>query len=455
MISLNLTQRIWLSFSLLILLVGSIIAVVYPLSIQGAIKEQSYQIIEFQQSQKLRNAPPDGNQYASPGSGADLIKKRDAARSVEHFLLARSRQNIDGHPVVKKMAHDAFAQKENTGRYSFTFQGITFFYVIRKVTVSQQKAYLVSYMLDTYQNELISTLWKRLLWILLFAGLLGLAIALWLARYLRKPLILLGNHFEEISKRNWDTPFEWHKDDEFGSLSDQFEQMRQNLVRYDRSQKTFIQHASHELKTPIMTIHSYAQSVKDGVMPKKDLPETMDVIIGESQRMDQRVKELIYYTKLDAMKDETPHRDQVKFGSVVQDIIDRLQVQREDVTFHVRGGEHIFYVDPEQWKILVENLIENALRYAQTDIRIGASDDVSYSVIEVYNDGASIPEADRIHLFDPFYKGAKGRFGLGLAIVHRIVELHQGYIEVQNKKNGISFIVKFPKQSNNNTSSYR
>lgn len=445
MISLNLTQRIWLSFSLLILLVGGIIAVVYPLSIQGALKEQSFEMIEYQQLQQLRYAPPDSNQYASPGSEADLIKKQDAARSVEHFLLAKDSKNPNENPVLAKMAHNAYKQKADKGRYTLSYKGVTFFYVVRKVAVNNQSVYLVSYMLDTYRNEMVDTLWKRLLWILLLAGLIGLGIALWLARYLRKPLTLLGNRFEEISKRNWQTSFKWKKDDEFGRLSDQFEHMRQNLVRYDHSQKTFIQHASHELKTPIMIINSYAQSVKDGVMPKKDLGETMDVIIGESQRMDQRVKELIYYTKLDTLKDETPQRDRIKFGPAAEDIIELLHVQREDLAFHIDGENTEFYVDQEQWKVLMENLVENALRYAQEKINVKGSEDGRYSVLEVYNDGETIAEEDRVHLFDPFYKGAKGKFGLGLAIVKRIVELHQGDIHIEKRENGISFIVRFPK----------
>src|SRR5699024_1377488 len=137
----------------------------------------------------------------------------------------------------------------------------------------------------------------------------------------------------EIAKRNWKTSFQWNKDDEFGRLSNQFEHMRQNLVHYDHSQKTFIQHASHELKTPIMIIHSYAESVKDGILPKDSMEETMDVIVSESMRMDQRVKELIYYSKLDTLKDETPHRETLSFGTIAEKVVERLHWQRDDLDF--------------------------------------------------------------------------------------------------------------------------
>ncbi|HET7657169.1 MAG TPA: HAMP domain-containing sensor histidine kinase, partial [Bacillales bacterium] len=279
--------------------------------------------------------------------------------------------------------------------------------------------------------------------------LLGIGLAFWLARYLRRPLIMLGNRFEEIAKRNWQSSFKWEKGDEFQHLSEQFEDMRQNLLRYDRSQKTFIQHASHELKTPIMVISSYAQSVKDGILPKENLEDTMDVILSESSRMDQRVKELIYYTKLDTLKDETPKRQEVSFGPVANDLVERLRMQREDVTFRIEGKETVFVVDREQWQVLIENLLENALRYAESEICIGASENRDSAVLEVYNDGETIPEEERNHLFDPFFKGAKGKFGLGLAIVKRIAELHDGEIKVECEEGGTRFIVTVPQRRGN------
>lgn len=440
---LSLPQRIWVSFGLLVLLIGLIIAVVYPLSIQGALKEQSYEMIEREQ---LRYVIPNFRNYVAPDSQVSLLKQREAARSVEHFILVgeHNDQVFMRNPVLKEMAEHAMQQTSEKGRYELTYKGETIFYVVREVTYNQRHAYLISYMWDTYRNEMISMLWSRLLWILLFAGALALLLAVWLSRYLRQPLIILGNRFEEIAKRNWQTSFRWNKDDEFGRLSEQFEHMRQNLVRYDESQKTFIQHASHELKTPIMIIHSYAESVKDGIMPKDSLEDTMDVIISESTRMDQRVKELIYYSKLDTMKDETPHPTFFTLGQVAEDIIERLRIQRNDLSFDIKGTNVVVYMDRDQCQVLIENLIENAMRYAQSQIMLQASADAYAATIQVTNDGEGISGEDQTHLFDPFYKGSKGKFGLGLAIVHKIVSLHHGHIDVHNESEGVSFRVWLP-----------
>ncbi|HEX7064778.1 MAG TPA: HAMP domain-containing sensor histidine kinase [Bacillales bacterium] len=448
-LNLSLTQRIWLSFILLFLFVGFVIAVVYPISIQDALKEQTYKMIKREQ---LHWVLPNVDQF-KPDSRVGFIESRDAARSVNHLIVTNQITLLKGYSVprsvLQQMGRDALKQQDEIGLYELDYEGATLFYVVRKVTVNGNHAYLISYMWDTYINEMAETLWSRLLWILLIAGLLGLGFAFWLARYLRKPLIILGNRFEEIAKRNWQTSFKWKQGDEFGHLSEQFEDMRQNLLRYDRSQKTFIQHASHELKTPIMVISSYAQSVKDGILPKDNLEETMDVILGESERMEQRVKELIYYTKLDTLKDETPKKQKVSFGPVAKDLVERLHMQREDVAFRIGGKETVFLVDREQWQVLIENLLENALRYAESEIYIGAWENREAAVLEVYNDGETIPEEERVHLFDPFFKGEKGKFGLGLAIVKRITELHNGEIAIESEKDGTRFIVTVPKRREN------
>lgn len=447
MISLNLTQRIWLTFVSLILLIGLVIAIVYPLSIQSALKDQSYDIIERQQ---LRYVLPNFDQYFTSKSEEDFIQRRNAARSVGHLVIVNQHGELEGDPVpqkvLQKMGKNAYQQKGDLGRYDLKYKDATLFYVVRKIDIDHQNGFLISYMWDTYRNEMVKTLWRRLLWILLIAWLSSIGIAYGLARYLRRPLMMLGDRFEEIAKRNWKTSFKWEKDDEYKRLSDQFEHMRQNLLRYDESHKTFIQHASHELKTPIMIINSYAQSVKDGILPKKNLEETMDVIVSESERMQQRVKELIYYTKLDTLKDETPERQILLFGPVAEEIVERLGVGHEQLTFRIKGKETEFYVDRGQWQELIENLVENAIRYAESEIRMEASMDKQSSTLEIYNDGQAIPEEERAHLFAPFYKGSKGKFGLGLAILKRIVELHNGTMTVENEENGVRFIVSVPRR---------
>lgn len=448
MIKVNLTQRIWLAFISLIVLVGLAIVIIYPISIKGTLTEETYRLIEQEQ---MRYAFPLFDLIYSKRNELDFVERREAG-SVGHFFiydpLVQTPEGVSLPPteVLQEMAQNAYSQETVRGRYEIQYGGATVFYVISKTRISDQPAYHISYMWDTYRDEMVNRLWERLIYILLMAGALSLLPAIWLNHYLRQPLIALGNHLEQIANRNWQEPFTWKGDQTFQRLSDQFEKMRQNLNLYDRSQKKFIQHASHELKTPIMVIKSYAQSVKDGILPKQNLEQTMDVILEEANRMERRVIDMLYYTKLDSLKETTPKKETFLFGEIAFKIEERFRVQREDLTFKIDGAETKVEGDREQLEVILENLVQNALRYAKETIWIKAEETEREVKMSVENDGEKIPSEDLPQLFSPFYKGNKGKFGLGLAIVKQISELHGGFAKVENSDRGVIFTVFLPKQ---------
>ncbi|MED3648663.1 HAMP domain-containing sensor histidine kinase [Halalkalibacterium halodurans] len=447
MIRVNLTQRIWLAFFSLIFLVGLSIIIIYPISIKGTMTEETYRMIELAQARQVN---PLIDYMNPPRNDVDFRERQEADTFVYHFQinssLGESAYGDVPQPteVLHEMAQKAFNQEQSRGRYELSYNGATIFYVVTKFNSFGREGYLISYMWDTYRDSMVNRLWERLLYILLLSSALSLLPAIWLKHYLRQPLILLGNRLEQIADRNWKEPFKWEGDEDFQKLSNQFERMRQNLVRYDQSQKTFIQHASHELKTPIMVIKSYAQSVKDGILPKDSIEKTMDVISEEANRMERRVIDMLYYTKLDSIKEERVEHSVFLFGKVAFTIEERFRMQREDVKIIVEGADKKIFGDEEQIEVLLENLIENALRYAKDTIWIRATEDADLLKISVENNGKPIPDADLPQLFNPFYKGNKGKFGLGLAIVKQIAELHQGEAVVENTGQGVKFTISIP-----------
>lgn len=440
--SVNLTHRIWLSFISLILIVALLLIVVYPISLKSTLTEETYRIIIEEQDRYQTT------HEQAPETEIDFISRRESERSVGHLFFMSQFGRVQGDPVPRdvlvEMTDRATKQMTDRGRYELNYNGATVFYVVLKMTTVMGDAYHISYMWDSYRDQMVNQLWERLLYIIILASVLGLFPAFWLKNYLRQPLTLLGNHFEQISNRNWQEPFEWKGDQDFQKLSNQFEQMRQNLINYDKAQKTFIQHASHELKTPIMVVKSYAKSVKDGIFPKENIEQAMDVIIEEANRMEKRVKAMLYFTKLDSIKEEIVQREPIVFGSVAYYLQERYRVQRNDLAFIVEGADITINGDREQIQILLENLVENALRYAETTIWLRAEIENETVVLSVKNNGEQIPSKELSHIFTPFRKGNKGQFGLGLAIVKRIAELHGGYPTVKNEDDGVIFKIYFP-----------
>ncbi|WP_096440291.1 sensor histidine kinase [Alteribacter populi] len=448
MIKMNLTQRIWFSFIAIILMVGLLIGIIYPISLKSTLTEETYRIIEQEQARSMN---PSGEHLVPPSSDLEFLERREAERSVGNVFLRDQYGILEGdqvpNDVLREMVQNAQNQEDDRrGRYELTYNEATLFYTVFKVYHPDGEIFHISFMWDTYRDQMVNRLWSRLFYIMLLAGLLSLIPAFWLKHYLKQPLTSLGNHFEQIAKRNWKEPFHWEGDDDFEKLSDQFEQMRQNLIRYDRAQKTFIQHASHELKTPIMVVKSYAQSVKDGILPRENIPSNMDVILEEANRMEKRVKDMLYYTKLDTLKETTMDKEFFPFGSIAYQLEERFRMQREDVKITVTGEQVDIYGDKEQLQVLLENLVENALRYANSIIEMSAEEKKDQTILSVLNDGDPIPEKEMEHLFTPFRKGNKGQFGLGLAIVKGISELHKGYPKVNNTEEGVCFKIILPKQ---------
>lgn len=447
MMHLSLSKRIWLSFIFLIVIVGLIVGLVYPISLQDAMEEDSYHTIEQVQFSLLPNI----DSFKEPKSNFSFIEKQQAERAVGHIIIGPGLQGIKNgdpvpEPVYKKMVVNAGNQSGTVGEYKLDYQGDTLYYVVHKLKQGLNGAYLISYMWDTHTKQLVDKLWWKLILVFLLAGIAALVLAALLLRYLKAPLRELGERFEEIANLNWKKPFEWKSDDEFGKLSNQFEDMRKNLMHYDDSQKHFLQQASHELKTPIMVIQSYAQSVKDGIYPIEKLDDTMDIIMEEATLMEKRVKKLLYFTRVDSLRDEKPVREKVPFGELAEVIKERFINNRPDVTIEIEGQKTLISVDPEQWLVVLENLTENALRYTDSMIKFGAKAEGNKTIITIDNDGEPISPDEITTLFEPFNKGKKGQFGLGLAIVKRIVERHSGHIGVSNLENGVRFQITIPQE---------
>lgn len=209
MMKVNLSRRIWLSFIAIVVVVGLTVVIVYPISIKGTLTDETYRIIEQEQA---RMANPFSEYFTPPESEIDFIERREAERSVGHLFLLNDFNTLRGEPVppdtvLKEMVSMAVSQEQDRARYELTYNDATLFYVITRIESDGEEVYQISYMWDTYRDLMVNRLWERLIYLLLVATALSLLLAIWLKRYLRQPLKLLGNRFEQIAKRNWKEPF--------------------------------------------------------------------------------------------------------------------------------------------------------------------------------------------------------------------------------------------------------
>ena len=322
------------------------------------------------------------------------------------------------------------------------------FYVARSINGAGEKAYLVSYMWDIYQDEVFQGVFYRLIGMIGLILLLCLFPALLLARYISKPLVKLESHVRSIAERDWHHSIEVNRGDEIGSLAVSIEKMRQRLIQQDQAQQSFIQNISHELKTPVMVIRSYSQSISDGIFPQGDLASTVKVIDEESERLERRIQDLLYLTKIDYLSTHEPVNEQTELSAVLEDVVRRLSRRRSEINWTISISPLEVPGSVEQWTVVFENLIDNQIRYAARQIVIkaaeGHQDNCKTALIRLWNDGPPIDDKVKSRLFQQFSHGPGGQFGLGLSIVQRLVWLYRGRVWADNEDGGAAFYVEIP-----------
>ncbi|CZS02230.1 TPA: HAMP domain-containing sensor histidine kinase [Clostridioides difficile] len=232
-------------------------------------------------------------------------------------------------------------------------------------------------------------------------------------------------------------------DKELVELSTVMNKSAEYLDKYDNEQKIFFQNASHELRTPLMSIKGYAEAIKYNVIDSK---HASDIILEESDRLSDMVEDLLYISKIDNITKD--------FELVECDLREVLSNcgARQNVRAINKGIKFIYEFDEEM--VLFEcdekniskafmNLIENALRYAKSEIKIVCKYNQKNIVVIIEDDGIGIKKEDLPHVFERFYKGVGGNHGIGLSIVKSIVNKHGGRIYVENGKKGAKFTILF------------
>lgn len=321
------------------------------------------------------------------------------------------------------------------------------FYVIRRISSPTGNFYLLSYMWDSYRQSLVRTLFRQLSLVMGMVFILSWIPAIILAQYLTKPLVFLEKHVSQIAKQNWEEPVVIQREDEIGRLAKSIDVLRNRLIRQNEIQQNSLQNISHALKTPVMVIRSYAQSILDGIFPKGNLEASVLVIDQEAERLQKRNRDLLYLTKLDVLNTINQSQDQYRLDELIIDVMNRFQIRRKDIKW-ITDLEDISYSgDYEQWTVALENLMDNQVRYAHNTITISLKTQPNSQIlIQVGNDGPSIEEKTMKTLFEKFHPGMKGEFGLGLSITARIIKLHGGTISVANQEKGVTFSILIPAQ---------
>jgi signal transduction histidine kinase len=260
-----------------------------------------------------------------------------------------------------------------------------------------------------------------------------------------RPLRLLETGVREVGEGNLEVVVHKQSDDEFGVLTDAFNQMARRVRAMLRSRDQLLLDVSHELRSPLTRM-----KVALAMMPESAQRASMAADVAEMETM---VTELLELERLrEGHGIQTAQTDLV---ALVREMADRFADRPPGVRVTRAPAGAPAEIDRERIRTVLRNLLENAIKFSLPDSRaveIAMSEDADGYRIEVSDDGSGIPAGAADTLFEPFFRldpsrsKKTGGYGLGLSICKRIMEAHGGTIAVAPRPGrGATFVLTLPR----------
>ena len=211
---------------------------------------------------------------------------------------------------------------------------------------------------------------------------------------------------------------------------------RQNAEQLRRE---FTANVSHELKTPLHTIAGYSELIINGMVKESDKDKFMNIIFNETQRMSKLVEDIINLSRLDeGGKDMEKYH--INILSTLKEVADNLNSTALDkqVEISVSGEDSFVYAVPQLVYSIAYNLCDNAIKYNKVGGKVFLTAKKLENGVElsVKDTGIGIPQSDKEHVFERFYRVDKSRSkqvggsGLGLSIVKHSAKINNAKIEL-------------------------
>ncbi len=251
--------------------------------------------------------------------------------------------------------------------------------------------------------------------------------------------------------------------DEIGRLGQRLNHMAEVLQEAkttveasERQRRQLLAEVSHELGTPLTSIRGYTETLLDPKVPKS-VEETalyLENVLEESERMAGLLDDLYDLAHLEA-DPAVLTQELLDFAALCENTVNRFvpHFQRADINLawqRCQGPVKIF-ADGRRMEQVVENLLNNAIRYVPTGgaVTFALESDGSRCRLQIDDTGPGVPEQDLPRLFHRFFQAGgaanKKGSGLGLAIVHTIVSRHGGTVAAQNlRPSGLRIVIELP-----------
>lgn len=229
-------------------------------------------------------------------------------------------------------------------------------------------------------------------------------------------------------------------------------------VHLNKMKSNFVNNMTHEFKTPTANISLAMENI--GMLNGQVGPrfkKYLRIIDEENTRMITNVERILDVAKYNSSSESSLQREEFDLHTVIEEVNDRFpyRIQKANGSFSCKlNAQHsLISGDRHHIKNSISNVLDNALKYSneEPNVSLHTEDRKDHVAVVIIDDGIGIGKADIGRIFDPFYRHDTGNvhnvkgFGLGLSYVKRVIELHEGQIEVESKiGKGTTFTILLP-----------
>lgn len=292
-------------------------------------------------------------------------------------------------------------------------------------------------------------------WFLGVAAATALLLAVGFSILISRPLRNIDRSIRKLGRGEFNEDIRIKGPRDLRSLGERLDWLRRRLLELETHQTRFLRHVSHELKTPLTAVREGSELLNDRIVGEMSMQQTdvVRIIRDNTVSLQRLIEDLLSYQQhksATALKVET-----VELKPVIERVVreHRLEMLSRAISVDVRGDAITLQADREQLRVVLDNLVSNAIKYTSAGgkVRIISSVDGAVAQIDVEDDGPGIAVEEQERVFESFYRGgasANGKIkgsGLGLAIVREYVLAHQGHVYVvEPGKPGGRFRVRLP-----------
>lgn len=228
--------------------------------------------------------------------------------------------------------------------------------------------------------------------------------------------------------------------------------MAEDLKIADASKRDFVSNAAHELRSPMTSINGFVEGMLDGTIPKEKHRMYLEIVSSEVKRLTKLVKTMLDLSRIESGRDKISMA-KTDINELIRHVVIRLsqKIELKGIIPEINiSDEPLFvYADSDKIEQVLQNLIDNAIKFTDKDqvISISTSLQGNKVYVSVKDEGAGINDDDIKFIWDRFYtvdkarSGNKTGTGLGLSIVKTIIDQHNENITVKSNLNqGTEFV---------------